>query len=149
MTQVQPHNKLTLFIKFVFVVLSWAAGAKEVRSLAEYNSCMIHNRQVTHAVAAFGAVLLLALLGVAFKLGNRGKSSASWAVLGYGSWMTVFWVGFLDMYRYESGVWLPLIAVTIFTWGGLRAAFYGRWNAVAVWSCWSLILLAVRMLWHL
>jgi hypothetical protein len=101
-------------------------------------------------IGLIGGSLLFALLVAAIWLASRGKQSASWLTLGYGSWMTTYTMGYLGnlwTLPVSNWTWGVLVISVPFVWGGLGAASSGKWNAVLGWWLGSFTLLLALSMW--
>jgi hypothetical protein len=135
---------------FLLTACCAGAAASTMRAL-QYEACNAYYRDINQAIGVIGVLLLLATIVAGYKLGHQRKHSESWAVLAYGSWMTMHCV---DLLRYvlpfssdSPSAFGTLLLTTPFVWGGLREAFRGRWGLVFAWWFWSLSLVALRVLW--
>ena len=106
--------------------------------------------QSDQTIGLVGSALLFASLVAAALLGWRGRSSASWLTLAYGSWLTMlvlFYLGGLQIAPRSVWGWVTLAVMIPLVWGGLRAALRGRWDAVLFWWLGSFSLIVCHSIW--
>lgn len=134
-TTVPLQGKLQIFRKFVFVAVCCTTGAVVAASLHE----AYHG---VPAICLFGAIT-----ATAFWLGMRGKTSESWALLAYGSWMTIPCMLLLSL-LWNNPVadgtdWGSCLlyagAILLLAWGGIKAALRNDWTKVGSWWLFTLL----------
>jgi len=121
--------------KIIFVGLGCAMGAGEVMEPAQGLSMSNFPKALLPDFRLLGCVLLTAVLGQAIVLSVKGKSSASWAVLGLGSMLTALIMMLVNVIWYNTDDWrtgwLGLLTLFLLTsvliYLGLKAAFTGAW----------------------
>lgn len=136
MTMKLQLSRGTIFARFVFVVLCCVSSAKFAADLSQYTTVQTATTIAFLTIGLFGT-----LLCVTGWLGASGKESESWAVLAYGSWMTIPGLALLNTtFFYRQMVltdWIvlsiPACIFAFFAWVGLRAALQDKWTEVFLW----------------
>lgn len=143
MTMQQPTDRGNTVLKFVFVALCCAVGARSATYWHEMN--LDENNSIPDAPISI--MLFAVLLSISLWLGGRGKTSESWAFLAYSSWMTMPVTMLLHnalLNRQMTGsdwllYFLGLGVCALFVRGGVKAALRGNWGAVGCWWLGSII----------
>lgn len=140
--RMEPYSKLITKIGFVAVSCTTAAWAAET-----------FYSQFNRDAGVFGIILLSVWLAFASWLGNRRKGSESWAVLAFGSWMTIHSMIFLQIIQGEPTAWqspwafVTLAAICVFCYVGLRLALRGPWGGTIGWCILSFALVILYVIW--
>ena len=100
-------------------------------------------------ITAVGTMLLAGVFVAAFRVGVSGKASASWAVLAFGSWMTMllgmfFFVVWYACDTLATSWWGYLLALCFIAFLGVRglcAAVRDEWGRMGAWWLATFVLL--------
>ncbi|MBC7805051.1 MAG: hypothetical protein H7145_02760 [Akkermansiaceae bacterium] len=146
MNSTPTSTQWTRFVKGAFVFIFCTAGGA---SLVLPQSGLSGTASGSSPVPIFAGVLLTSVSLAAFWRGTSGRHSATWAVLSFGSWMTllftmlahVVWaardISLTDGYGFVAGAAILILVAC----NGLRAAWRNDWDGMGRWMLATFVIL--------
>lgn len=141
-------SQWTAFARGAFTLICCTAGGA---SVVMPDSGLSGSVSASSPVPFLAGGLLAAVSASAFWRGVQGQSSATWAVLAFGSWMVflatmsahVAWQARDILFKDWSSLFIVVLAAALLLLarGGLREAWHGEWDRMGRWVFGTLVLL--------